>query len=127
MSVSAPAPRSLQGRLLAGLLGAVVVVWTVTALITWRDARHELDELLDSHLAQAAALLVAQQSRGGDEDDAPGLDAAVYAPGKDLRWKNDTAAPLRRTEKAKTVVPPRNSGTRATTPRWHSFLPGMIR
>ncbi|GGO37869.1 VanW family protein [Deinococcus humi] len=24
----------------------------------------------------------------------PGLDAAVYAPGKDLRWKNDTAAPL---------------------------------
>ncbi len=24
----------------------------------------------------------------------PGLDAAVYAPAKDLRWKNDTAAPL---------------------------------
>ncbi|OLV18277.1 VanW family protein [Deinococcus marmoris] len=24
----------------------------------------------------------------------PGLDAAVYAPSKDLRWKNDTAAPL---------------------------------
>lgn len=24
----------------------------------------------------------------------PGLDAAVYAPGKDLRWTNDTAAPL---------------------------------
>ncbi len=83
MSVSAPAPRSLQGRLLAGLLGAVVVVWSVTALITWRDARHELDELLDSHLAQAAALLVAQQSPGGDEDDAPGLDAPQlhrYAP-----------------------------------------------
>ncbi len=24
----------------------------------------------------------------------PGLDAAVYAPSKDLRWRNDTAAPL---------------------------------
>jgi len=83
MSVTPRAPRSLQGRLLAGLLGAVVLVWGITALITWRDARHELDELLDSHLAQAAALLVAQQSHGGDEDDAPGLDAPQlhrYAP-----------------------------------------------
>ena len=83
MSVSARAPRSLQGRLLAGLLGAVVVVWGVTALITWRDARHELDELLDSHLAQAAALLVAQRSLGGDPDEGPGLDAPQlhrYAP-----------------------------------------------
>ena len=38
-----------------------------------------------------------------------------------------TVAPVRRTEKAKTVVPPRNGGTRAVAPRWHSFLPGMIR
>jgi two-component system sensor histidine kinase QseC len=37
--------------------------------MTWRDARHELDELLDSHLAQAAALLVAQQSGTPDDDD----------------------------------------------------------
>ena len=40
------------------------------ALFTWWDARHELDELLDSHLAQAAALLVAQQTHiDNDEDD----------------------------------------------------------
>lgn len=38
-----------------------------------------------------------------------------------------TVVPVRRTEKAKTVVAPRSSGTRAVAPRWHSFLPGMIR
>jgi two-component system sensor histidine kinase QseC len=76
-------PRSLQGRLLAGLLGAVLLVWVATALATWRDVRHELDELLDSHLAQAAALLVAQQARAVDDDDTPGIDAPQlhrYAP-----------------------------------------------
>jgi two-component system, OmpR family, sensor histidine kinase QseC len=73
---------SLQGRLLAGLLGVVVVVWAATAASTWVDVRHELDELLDSHLAQAAALLVVQQAReidDGDEAmDAPQLHR--YAP-----------------------------------------------
>jgi two-component system sensor histidine kinase QseC len=102
-------PRSLQGRLLAGLLGVVVLVWMATALATWRDVRHELDELLDSHLAQAAALLVAQQARAVDEDDHgdPGIDAPQlhrYAPkvafqvwhdGRlALRSSNAPAAPL---------------------------------
>ena len=74
--------RSLQGRLLALVLGMVVLVWLATAAMTWIDARHELDELLDSHLAQAAALLVVQQARdlGDDEHgvDAPSLHR--YAP-----------------------------------------------
>jgi len=75
-------PRSLQGRLLALVLGLVAGVWVATALLTWRDVRHELDELLDSHLAQAAALLVAQQA-GEIEDDDHGIDAPLlhrYAP-----------------------------------------------
>ena len=75
-------PSSLQGRLLALLLGVVSVVWLGAAIATWVDARHELDELLDSHLAQAAALLVARQARGTDHDedlvDAPVLHR--YAP-----------------------------------------------
>ena len=62
-------PRSLQGRLLVLVLGMVVGVWLVTAVLTWFDVRHELDELLDSHLAQAAALLVVQQAREAGEDD----------------------------------------------------------
>jgi two-component system sensor histidine kinase QseC len=75
-------PRSLQGRLLSLVLGLVAGVWIATAALTWLDVRHELDELLDSHLAQAAALLVAQQAGGIEDDDhninAPSLHR--YAP-----------------------------------------------
>lgn len=77
-------PGSLQGRLLALVLAVVVGVWLATATMTWFDARHELDELLDSHLAQAAALLVVQQAREIEvEDDGPGIDTPTlhrYAP-----------------------------------------------
>jgi two-component system, OmpR family, sensor histidine kinase QseC len=73
-------PRSLQGRLLALVLGMVLLLWGSAALLTWLDARHELDELLDSHLAQAAALLVVQQAEIESEHavDAPILHR--YAP-----------------------------------------------
>lgn len=80
------APRSLQGRLLVLVLGLVAGVWLATAALTWFDVRHELDELLDGHLAQAAALLVVQQAReieGEEGDDDRGLDAPSlhrYAP-----------------------------------------------
>lgn len=75
--------RSLQARLLALLLVLVTLVWLGAAAMAWIDARHELDELLDGHLAQAAALLVVQQTRAendGDEGvaDAPSLHK--YAP-----------------------------------------------
>ena len=72
---------SLQARLLALVLGLATLVWLGAALVTWRDARHELDELLDGHLAQAAALLVVQQSmelEEGEHVDAPPLHK--YAP-----------------------------------------------
>ncbi len=55
-------PRSLQARLLALVLALVLGLWALSSLSTGLDARHELDELLDAHLAQAAALLVARQS-----------------------------------------------------------------
>ena len=57
------------------VLGLVTLVWISTALLTWFDTRHELEELLDSHLAQAAAVLVAQQYDADDERhvDAPRL------------------------------------------------------
>ena len=74
-------PRSLQGRLLVMVLGLVAGVWLVSSALTWWDVRHELDELLDSHLAQSAALLVAQQAVETNDDhdiDAPILHR--YAP-----------------------------------------------
>jgi two-component system sensor histidine kinase QseC len=84
LSAMTQPPHSLQHRLLAGILGVVVCVWLGTALMIWLDARHELDELLDSHLAQAAAVLVVQQAPEiGDEDHGAGIDAPTlhrYAP-----------------------------------------------
>lgn len=73
-------PASLQGRLVALVLGMVLLVWAAAVAMTWVDARHELDELLDSHLAQAAALLVVQQADLDDDGlvDAPTLHR--YAP-----------------------------------------------
>jgi two-component system sensor histidine kinase QseC len=77
-------PYSLQRRLLMVVLGVVVVVWLTTTALTWFDARHELDELLDGHLAQAAAILVVQQAQEGEEDNhGEGVDAPSlhhYAP-----------------------------------------------
>jgi two-component system sensor histidine kinase QseC len=76
---------SLRVRLVVLLLGVVTVVWLGAALLTWYGARHELDELLDGHIAQAASLLIVQQARihhDGDDDenpaDAPSLHK--YAP-----------------------------------------------
>ncbi|GAB3650964.1 ATP-binding protein [Ramlibacter alkalitolerans] len=69
-------PTSLRGRLLLMVLGASLAVWLAAAAATWVDARHELDELLDGHLAQAAALLAARQVRKFKDDehvDAPSL------------------------------------------------------
>jgi two-component system sensor histidine kinase QseC len=74
-------PHSLQGRLLALVLGFVITAWLVTAVITYLDVRHELGELLDGHLAQAAALLIVQQT--GEIEDDHGVDAPTlhrYAP-----------------------------------------------
>jgi len=58
--------RSIRARLLLSLLGAAAVIWALTAALAYRDALHEVDELLDAHLAQAATLLIAQ---GGELDE----------------------------------------------------------
>ena len=74
--------------------------------MTWFDVRHELDELLDSHLAQAAALLVVQQMREIEDDDravdaptlhryAPKVAFQVFHEGRlALRSANAPAAPM---------------------------------
>lgn len=51
---------SLRRRLLAGMLAAVALAWLTAVLSAYREARHEVDELLDAHLAQSAALLASQ-------------------------------------------------------------------
>ena len=63
-------PRSLQGRLLVLVPAVVLAVWLGAGVLSWLDARREIDRLLDSHLAQAAALLVMQNTRSTDDDEA---------------------------------------------------------
>ncbi len=53
---------SLKQRLLALALATVIAVWIGAAAFTYFDARKELGEILDAHLAQSAALLVVQAS-----------------------------------------------------------------
>ena len=53
-------PPSLKRRLLLLLLGAVTLAWLLTAAFSYVDANHEIDELLDAHLAQSASLLISQ-------------------------------------------------------------------
>jgi len=65
--------KSLQARLLALLSCLLAAVWLGAVVITWFDARHELNDLLDGHLVQAAALLILQQV---DEDDIIGMEDA---------------------------------------------------
>lgn len=61
---------SLRARLLLVVLGLVSIGWVVVLGLTWLDLRHELDELLDAHLAQTAAML-----SGLHLDDLRTLDA----------------------------------------------------
>jgi two-component system, OmpR family, sensor kinase len=64
-----PRPRqhSVRRQLLVLLLSAVSGAWVVAASISFRDARHDVSEVLDAHLAQTASLITVQ--RDGDEDD----------------------------------------------------------
>jgi two-component system, OmpR family, sensor histidine kinase QseC len=59
--------RSIRRVLLLGVLAAVAATWLATAVVSYLDARHELDELLDAHLAQTASLLIAQAGRESGE------------------------------------------------------------
>ncbi len=69
--------RSLQARVLAGVLASVTLVWLAAAAFTWHEAQDELDELLDGHLAQAAALLILRQV---DDIEEPEDDERIDAP-----------------------------------------------
>ena len=63
------ARHSIKRRLLVVLLLATLLTWGVTLFLSYRDTRHELDELLDAHLAQSASLLFVQIGHKADDFD----------------------------------------------------------
>jgi len=100
---------SLGARLLVGVLGVVLVVWLATAVYAYVDARHEVNELLDAHLAQSASLIVAQLGHDFAEielEHAPALDKSnrrvafqVWEAGRTLRLHSANAPSVRLSSK----------------------------
>ena len=100
---------SLKQRLLATLLGSIALVWLATAVYSYFDARHELDELLDAHLAQSASLLLAQTGHEPEEIDtermaqlhqrARSVAIQMWENGKALRLRSASAPLTRLSEK----------------------------
>lgn len=96
---------SLQARLLALALGATALVWGATVAVTWIDARDEIDEVMDAHLAQAASLLIVQLGEELEDielEHAPALhrDARavafqIWAHGRRLRLHSANAPATR--------------------------------
>src|SRR5512134_3117517 len=67
---------SLKRRLLVVLLSVISLVWIGNALYSYFDVRHEVNRLLDAHLAQSASLIVVQvgqELREIDVEHAPEL------------------------------------------------------
>lgn len=60
---------SLRRRLLLLILGGVSVLWMVMLALSYLDAHHEIDELLDAQLAQTAQTLLALASHEAHEGD----------------------------------------------------------
>jgi len=94
-------PASLQWRLTLSLLLATGLVWALVLVITWFKTEHELNELLDAHLAQTAAVLAAQASDGHGDDFTTAPMLHKYQPrvafqvwhGKELIFRS-AAAPV---------------------------------
>lgn len=60
-------PISLRTRLVGLTLLAVAVVWLLTAFVTWREARHELEELLAHPPSTSAAHFVKERNEVASE------------------------------------------------------------
>jgi two-component system, OmpR family, sensor kinase len=105
MRSEARAPYSLKRRLLVALLAAVALVWLATAAYSYYDARHEVNRLLDAHLAQSASLIVAQVGHELEEIELEHAPSAherarrvafqVWEGGRVLRLHSANAPPER--------------------------------
>ena len=77
---------SLRRRLLVLLLGGVAAAWLATMVFSYIDAHHEVDELFDAQLAQAAQTLLALA--GHDEgDDIEDLGDVAHKYQRRLRFQ----------------------------------------
>ena len=103
---------SLKQRLLLGLLGVVAVVWLATAAYSYFDAAHEINELLDAHLAQSASLIVAQVGHDLEEIDlehAPKTDKRARRVAFQI-WERGTILRLHSADAPSSLLSGRKEG-----------------
>ncbi len=67
---------SIRRHLLLTLLSITVLVWTVTVITSYYDARHEIGELFDAQLAQSARTLLSVAGHELEELEGRTLDSA---------------------------------------------------
>ena len=116
---------SLRRRLLVLLLGGVAAAWLATMVFSYIDAHHEVDELFDAQLAQAAQTLLALA--GHDEgDDIEDLGDVAHKYQRRLRfqiWHADGKLLLRSKNAPETALTAIKgfSETRGKDGRWRHF------
>lgn len=108
---------SLQSRLLTSLMAVTAVAWLFVLGLTWYETDHELNELLDAHLAQTASFLVFQSGDGHDDhsDFTSSPTLHKYQPRVAFQIWHDNVL-IVRSEKAPTT-PFRNNGQAGLTDR----------
>jgi len=116
---------SLRRRLLGLLLGGVAAAWLATMVFSYIDAHHEVDELFDAQLAQAAQTLLALA--GHDEgDDIEDLGDAAHKYQRRLRfqiWRGDGQLLMRSKNAPETPLTATDgfSETRGEDGHWRHF------
>lgn len=103
---------SVKQRLLLGILAVVAIIWLATAAYSYFDARREINELLDAHLAQSAALIVAQLGHDLEEVD---LEHASSTDKRSRRvafqiWERGTALRLHSADAPSSRLSTRDEG-----------------
>ena len=115
----------MRRQLLVLLLCTVATVWVATAVFSYFDARHELDELLDAHLAQSASLLIAQAGHDLEEIDDHASDVHRYARRVAFQfWRRGTSLELHSKNAPDVRLSPRDEGfsdARIDGRRWRVF------
>jgi two-component system sensor histidine kinase QseC len=116
---------SLRRRLLGLLLGGVAAAWLATMVFSYVDAHHEVDELFDAQLAQAAQTLLALASHD-EGDDIEDLGDVAHKYQRRLRfqiWRADGKLLMRSKNAPETPLTATNgfSETRGDDGHWRHF------
>lgn len=117
---------SLRRRLLWLVSLAVLLAWGATALFTYFDARQQIGEMLDAHLAQSAGLIAARMEH--EIDDESGLTVPrQYKQESKIAfqvWDRSAALRLRSTNAPQTRMSEQDAGFSDVTiegTRWRIF------